>query len=164
MCWKCDQPGGSRLDYLDELRGTITECGWAVQSIERDRLHPPRAYTVGLTPRGRPELVVTGLPPGKAGALLNSVAAHVLHADAPTAGEQIPLRGGPLIEIVEVTEPSAHLFTAIELYGGGVRAVQLVYADDRGHWPWDRGFRGGKGGQPVLGHRHAAADRSARSG
>jgi hypothetical protein len=31
--------------------------------------------------------------------------------------------------------------------------LQLVYADDRGHWPWDTGFRGGRGGQPVLGAR-----------
>ncbi|GAA1951541.1 DUF4262 domain-containing protein [Amycolatopsis minnesotensis] len=153
MCWHCDNPGGSRLDYLDHLRETIISCGWAVQSIARDRLYPPWAYTVGLTSRGRPELVATGLPPDRAGALLNSVAEHVLHDDAPAPGAQIPLRGGPLIEIVEVAEPSAHLFTAIELYGDGVRAVQLVYADDRGHWPWDRGFRGGKGGQPVLGNR-----------
>lgn len=153
MCWKCDRPGGSRHDYLDQLRETITTCGWAVQGVERDRLYPPWAYTVGLTPHGRPELVVTGLSQGRAGALLNSVAEHVLHAEVPGPGEQIPLRGGPVVEIVEVAEPSAHLFTAVELYGNEVRAVQLVYADDRGHWPWDRGFRGGKGGQPVLGNR-----------
>jgi hypothetical protein len=30
-----------------------------------------------------------------------------------------------------------------------------VHADDRGHWPWDVGYRGVRGGQPVLGVRAA---------
>jgi hypothetical protein len=33
-----------------------------------------------------------------------------------------------------------------------------VYADDRGHWPWETGFRGGRGGQPVLGAREASGE------
>jgi hypothetical protein len=59
----------------------------------------------------------------------------------------------PLIEIVQVAEPSVHLGVAAEFHGTGFTAFQLVYADDRGHWPWERGFRGGRGGQPVLGAR-----------
>jgi Domain of unknown function (DUF4262) len=39
-------------------------------------------------------------------------------------------------------------------------ALQLVYADDRGHWPWDAGFRGGRGGQPVLGARSTVGSRA----
>jgi hypothetical protein len=64
-------------------------------------------------------------------------------------------KADPLIEIVRVTEPTAHLVTAVELYGAEIRALQLVYADDRGLWPWDAGFRGQHGGQPVLGQRAA---------
>ena len=153
MCWECDHPGGTRLDYLAQLRDLIARYGWAVQGVERDRIHPPWAYTVGLTPNGRPELVVTGLPLGRATRLLNDVASHVLHATAPRPGEQIPLRGGPVIEIVEIAEPAAHLVTAVEFYGPGIRALQLVHADDRGRWPWEVGYRGVRGGQPVLGVR-----------
>jgi hypothetical protein len=155
MCWECDHPGGTRLDYLEQLRDLIARYGWAVQGVERDRIHPPWAYTVGLTPNGRPELVVTGLPLGRATRLLNDVASHVLHATAPRPGEQIPLRGGPVIEIVEVAEPAAHLVTATEFYGPGIRALQLVHADDRGRWPWEVQYRGVQGGQPVLGVRAA---------
>jgi hypothetical protein len=153
MCWECDHPGGTRLDCLEHMRDLIACYGWAVQGIERDRVHPPWAYTVGLTSNGRPELVVTGLPLGRATRLLNDVASHVLHAAAPRPGEQIPLRGGPMIEIVKIAEPAAHLVTAIELYGPGIQALQLVHADDRGHWPWEVGYRGVRGGQPVLGVR-----------
>jgi Domain of unknown function (DUF4262) len=153
MCWECDHPGAARLDYLDHLRGMIVQHGWAVQGVERDRIRPPWAYTVGLTSRGRPELVVTGLPLERAALLLNDVAAHVMHAAAPSPGEQITLDGGPVIEIVKVADPAAHLAVAIEFYGRRVRALQVVHADDRGHWPWDLGYRGVRGGQPVLGRR-----------
>ena len=153
MCWECDHPGSTRIGYLEHMRDLIACYGWAVQGVERDRVHPPWAYTVGLTPNGMPELVVTGLPLGRATRLLNDVASHVLHAAAPRPGEQIPLRGGPLIEIVEVAEPAAHLMIAVEFYGPGIRALQLAHADDRGHWPWEVGYRGVRGGQPVLGVR-----------
>jgi hypothetical protein len=153
MCWMCDHPNATRQDYLDHLGRMIMDSGWAVQFVERDRLHPPYAYTVGLTARGKPELVVTGLPARPSAELLNDVAVHVLHSELPEPGEQIPLIGGPLIEIVEVDVPEAHLLMVGEFYDPGFRALQLVHADDRGHWPWDVGYRGGRGGQPVLGTR-----------
>jgi hypothetical protein len=153
MCWQCENPDAQWPDYLDHMRDMIRKCGWAVQAVERYRVRPPWAYTVGLTAAGSPELVVTGLPARRAADLLNDVAAHVVHAGAPPPGEQFVLEGGPPIEIVELTEPSAHLFVATELYGKGISALQLVHADDRGHWPWDVGYRGVRGGQPVLGIR-----------
>jgi Domain of unknown function (DUF4262) len=122
-------------------------------------MHPPWAYTVGLTLHGRPELVVTGLPVMGATGLLNQVAAHVLHATAPVPGEQVQLLGGPLIEFVEIGEPAAHLEVAVELFGPRIRALQVAHADDRDHWPWEPGWRGGRGGQPVLWKRAQVADR-----
>jgi hypothetical protein len=153
MCWVCDHPRASRQDYLDYLRGMLDEQCWIVIYVQRDRYRPSFSYTVGLTNHGKPEIVVTGLPKQRAADLLNDVAAHLVHADPPPPGERVPLTDGPLIEIVRVAEPSAHLNVAVELCGPQLSALQLVYADDRGHWPWDRGFRGGRGGQPVLGAR-----------
>lgn len=154
MCWSCDHPEADQVDYLDHIRDTIREHRWAIQGVEQGRLHPPWAYTVGLSPYSKPELVVTGLPLTAAAKLLNMSATHLMHAEAPVPGEQIQFDGGPFVEIVELTEPSAHLHTAVDLYGRDVRALQLVHADDRGHWPWDVGYRNGQGGQPVLGRRH----------
>ena len=42
---------------------------------------------------------------------------------------------------------------AVELYGQRIRGLQLVHADKRGRWPWDRAYQGVRGGQPVLGRR-----------
>ncbi len=153
MCWTCDHPGSTYQDHLDHMRGLMIRHGWAVQGVEGDKIHPPWADTLGLTECGLPELVVTGLPLGRATRLLNGVAAHIVHAEPPAPGERIPLVGGPLIEIVELPHPDAHLDTAVAFFGRDFRALQLVWADDRGGWPWQRGFRGGRGGQPVLGSR-----------
>ena len=153
MCWMCEHPGATEQDYLSHMKSLIAQFGWALQGVERDRSRPPYAYTVGLTTRGKPELVATGLPAVRAASLLNEVAAHMMHATMPEPGEQVPLLGGPLIEFVEVAMPPAHLLVAFELYGAGIRALQIVHADDRGRWPWETGYRGVKGGQPVLGPR-----------
>jgi len=129
----------------------IERFGWAIQHVDRDRIHPPWSYTVGLTMFDEPELVVTGLPASRASALLHRVAKHPLPGDLPRRGQQLKLIDGPLMQIVEVAEPTAHLVIAVELFGPRIRALQLVHADDRGHWPWEPGYRGVRGGQPVLG-------------
>ncbi|RAS64064.1 uncharacterized protein DUF4262 [Lentzea atacamensis] len=150
MCWKCDNKG-STAAYLELVRGKIHDYGWYVQGVEGDRVHPPWAYTVGLTEHSRPELVLTGMPLDPAADLLGAEAAYQLFFNDPIAGQRFRLRDGPLVEAVPVADPAAHLNTATALYGTTVSAVQLVHADERGHWPWEPGYRGVRGGQPVLG-------------
>ena len=142
MCWMCDNPKATTQDYLAHLRSIVREKGWAIQVVEGNRFRSPYAYTVGLAARGRSELVVTGMAAYRAAKLLNEVATHMLHSAVPEPGEQIPLIGGPLL-------------MACEFYGTGIRALQIVHADDRGRWPWQAGYRGARGGQPVLGQRAA---------
>ena len=162
MCWACEHPQATLQDYLGNLRAIITRRGWAVQAIGRDRLYPPWAYTTGLTLRGLPELVVTGMPGARAASLLNEIAAHAVHAGMPEPGTRVELVGGPRIEFVRVDLPAVHLVMAAELYGSTIRALQVVHADDRGHWPWEPAYRGVQGGQPILGRRTSAA-RTARA-
>jgi Domain of unknown function (DUF4262) len=153
VCWMCDHPGATELDYNNYLQGLIDAFGWAVQGVERDGIHPPWAYTVGLTPHRRPELVITGMGLSRATQVLNGMAAHLLHAEAPEPGMQAKLVNGPLVEVVKVATPWAHLNMAVEFYGQRIRGLQLVHADKRGRWPWDRAYQGVPGGQPVLGTR-----------
>lgn len=154
MCWQCDHPGATWPDYLEHLRELLDRHCWVVQGVQRERHRPAYAYTVGLPRQQRPELVVTGLAYDRAVDLLNGAANHVLRAGAPPPGGVLSLRGEPIVEVVQVAEPAVHLAVAAALNGPGFSALQLVYADDRGHWPWDAGFRGGRGGQPVLGVRY----------
>jgi len=137
VCWICAHPGATERDYHNYMQSLITMYGWAVQGVERDGIHPPWAYTVGLTRFRQPEL----------------------HADAPAPGTQAELTGGPLVEIVKVSAPWAHLNLAVEFFGRRVRGLQLVHADKHGRWPWDREYQGVRGGQPVLGVREPPAQR-----
>jgi hypothetical protein len=159
MCWMCANPALTKGDVLARMADQVEEYGWAIQCAQGDRVHPPWAYTVGLTLRGLPELVVTGLKVQDAGDLLDDEAHYVVdHGQALWPGKRLTRTSGCSIEVVELPHPDAHLLTAVEMYRGrSITALQLVWSDDRGHWPWDVGFRGRRGGQPVLGPR--AVDR-----
>jgi Domain of unknown function (DUF4262) len=65
----------------------------------------------------------------------------------------ITVGDGPLVEIGEVDHPDAHMYFALALGGPDIRALQLVWADDRGRWPWAAGWGHGRRRQPVLGVR-----------
>lgn len=151
MCWQCDHPDKTLTDYLDLLRETIAAHGWAVQYVQSDR--KPFAYTIGLHARGLPELLVTGLPPKRAQWLLNTFARRVVVSGKPVAGDEVSLPAGTRLELVDVAHPDAHMGMAIAIEGPAITAVQLVWADSRGRWPWAPGFDGGQLHQPVLGAR-----------
>jgi hypothetical protein len=151
MCWECDHPEATRADYLELLRAKMIEHGWAVQFVESARR--PFAYTIGLHHCGLPELLITGVHPPRALQILNTVAEHCVHHDAPAPGDGIELPDGRLLEVVEVTEPAVHLTRALDLCGPEVRALQLVWTDDQGRWPWAPDFNPGGPRQFVLGRR-----------
>lgn len=151
MCWMCDYPGRSAADFYAETRANILRDGWSVQYVESDRM--PFAYTVGLTEHRLPELLVTGVSPHHAVDLLNRVALAAVGGTALSAGMQMRLDGGPLVEVVEVAQPDAHLYLACAFFGPSITAFQMVWADSQGRWPWVRDFDDGRGSQPVLGAR-----------
>ncbi|EUA35724.1 hypothetical protein I552_6526 [Mycobacterium xenopi 3993] len=134
MCWMCDHPGSTMQEYLAEVRKTMLRHGWAVQYVEDARV--PYAYTVGLTRHDVPELLVTGVPPQRAVRLLNLVGERSVREGPPAPGVQIEIRPGPLLEVVEVEHPDAHMNCAAAIFGNELRALQLVWADRRGRWPW----------------------------
>ena len=151
MCWKCDHPDATEADYFNLIRGVIDSQGWFVQGVEKDRWRPGFTYTVGLTEHGHPELLVTGMGHPDSAHFLNHLAHHLVHHGASfVAGDRHVWPDGPAIEVVGVAEPTVHLVMARGMYGPGISATQLVYADDHGRWPWEVGFRGR---QPVLGPR-----------
>ena len=151
MCWMCDHPDATVQEWLEAIHETVEKRGWAVQFVDSDRT--PYAYTVGLHERGLPELLVTGLSPQPASHMLNSVAKYLVDGGKPIPGELISIGGGPLLEVVQVQQPDAHMDVAVALYGTDLRALQLVWPDDRGHRPWDPAFFNENARQPVLGVR-----------
>lgn len=148
MCEHCDSDESFEEYYGRVIRPTIDSYGWFIQYVEGA---PSFAYTIGLTEHGCPELIATGVTQAEATALLNAGGslAHrreLVHGLRASVAER-------RVEVVVLPHPEAHLLFAGDVYGPKLVAVQLVHADDSGIWPWSRGYRGGAGGQPVLGPR-----------
>ena len=153
MCWKCENPDGTEEEYLDDLREMMRDHhGWQVQFVEHDRR--PFAYTVGLHNRGLPELLITGLNAHVSNRVLKSIG-HMIVDDGTylAPAMHIDYEDRFLMEVVEVDHPDVHLKYAVRICGPEVRALQLVWADDRGRWPWEAGWGNGRRRQPVFGVR-----------
>ena len=149
MCWICDHPGSTMQEWLDVIRETVREHGWAVQFVESEMT--PYAYTVGLHERGLPELLVTGLAPEPTVRMLNNVAAYLVDGGRPVAGDWISIGSESTVVVVQVEQPEAHMNIAIAIYGPDLRALQLVWPDEQGHRPWCAEFSNGGVRQPVFG-------------
>lgn len=157
MCWSCENPKATYEDFLDELRRRIACHGWEVMTVAHREPHRLIAYTAGLAARGLPELVVTGLP--------NEPACQLLHGFAELSVGGAPLAPGGVarcpagtVRLVALPHPDVHLPVAASLAGPSLSALQLVWPDPQGHFPWEQAYQGGRGGQPVLGPRDLPAD------
>lgn len=145
--------------WLDQHDAWITETirryGWAIQYVGGDICstpgcecppsdQPPFAYTIGLFGLAHPELLVLGVDPQTASAVLNSLGEDVrrgvqLMPGIPITSHDWPRRIVP----EEVPNPGEILLDANRFYQRppehSVPALQLTYDDDRGRFPWDEG-------------------------
>lgn len=126
-------------EYLDTLRATVAEHGWAVVPVLDS---PTYAYSVGLFSNfGHPEIVIRGFHPTLMQQLINDM------GDAIRAGEHFePGRLYPQIiqgfscPVVEVTRSwRAHSMLACANFHGTLDfpAVQLLLPDAAGSFPTD---------------------------
>lgn len=152
MCDQCDIAIFSPDDILDQTKDAITRRGFGMVSVMGSARSAEFSYTVGLTEQGLPELLVVAVRPHDAVRLLDGWGEYVLEKNAVLPGET--LETGPwLLEAVAVERPQDHLLLAHRFYGERLRALQLVWADASGRWPWDPGHRARRAGQPVFGAR-----------
>jgi Domain of unknown function (DUF4262) len=135
-----------RAAYLARVRALIEQHGWMVQAVlptATDPATPPCFYTVGLTSFGQhPELIAFGLPPETATWLLNTLGDRVREGEQLTTGQRLEglLEDGYALELLAVDNPTEVLTIATDLFGSDVRALQLVWPDTNGCFPWDPGF------------------------
>lgn len=152
MCEMCDGKSPARL--RKDLRRVIQRYGWALQyvqsAIDESGIHPAYCYSVGLTAKEWPELVITGRVADQSAEVLGGLCS--LMGDGPplAAGDTFTV-GGLDVCLVEVRRPEQWLLRATDLYGRRrVRALQAVWADCAGRLPWE-GEPGADVVQPLLG-------------
>lgn len=152
MCLLCDDPNRTIEKVLEQILARIARDRFATVGVHGSRCTAEFTYTVGLTEHGLPELIVTGQRPELANRLVRLWGDYLLDESLVLPGEW--LHAEPFVlEAVQVKEPQQHLRVAHRFYGDQLRALQLVWADPDGRWPWDPGFRARSAGQPLLGDR-----------
>jgi hypothetical protein len=129
--------------YLRKCRRLIEDHGHMVQTVFPTAKTPALVYTVGLSLKQQPELVVIGLPPHIATAFLNQVADRIqrdpslLHKDIPgVATTALRLREVPVTAAVK----HCLLFRPLLPNPPG-RVFQLIWPDVQGHFPGDAEYR-----------------------
>ena len=145
-------------DFIRQQTSLIETVGWAVMHVlptetDPDTV-PPWAYTVGLAAHDYPELLIAGLPPEIAHAVLNDLASRVYdRAERFSPGQRIAdLLAGYDAVIIEGTaagelQPNA----AFARYGHDrVRLQQILWPDPDGRFPWQDGYAMDPHIQPLL--------------
>lgn len=154
MCWKCETRDDDIAEHLDEIRDAVREHGWVIKCVDQGKR--PYAYTAGLHRFGLPELIATGVTTERGLALLGHFGEETMSSGPFRPGARLDFLGIAAIEVVQVDHPDAHLGLGIALYGNAIRAVQLVWTDMSGYWPWESAFD--DEAQPVLGVRAQALE------
>ncbi|MEV5691989.1 DUF4262 domain-containing protein [Micromonospora globbae] len=135
----------------------IDEIGWSVTAVlpAPTEAGAPFAYTVGLTEHDVPELVIAGLDPHIAQALLNDLARRVHdRAERLTHGQRVTdlLVGYDAVIVEGPATEALHPGAAYARYGADrVRLQQIVWPDKHGRFPWDDGYGYPAHVQPLLG-------------
>jgi Domain of unknown function (DUF4262) len=149
-------------DYLDQVRAVIASNGWAVQCVEgretyidhRHIIEPQFAYSVGLTVRQRPEIIIVGsFDPELVGQVINSAIISAEEYGEEYADQMVAKRVLQDYSVVfrEVT-PECTLRVALvakRLYGN-IRLLQMFLPDEAGRFPWQPDCEGGFDGQAAL--------------
>jgi hypothetical protein len=127
-------------DYLARVAAIMRDRGWAVQTVHGGAQAPPSAYTVGLTNFDHhPELVIVGVDHETAAAILDELSRRVQAGERLTAGQRLEgldETDYPMI-LLAVTDPASHLVVARRLLGEELTALQVVWPDPDGRFPWD---------------------------
>lgn len=135
---------GRRRGRKDDawLERAIARYGWAVLQVPEgpDLDEPSFHYTVGLTAKAQPELIVYSLPDEVGQDVLNAVAEQVLAGRELRDGEAVPdlPPEAPELRTFAVTSLRDPLGLATARYGDSVKVRQVVFADRHGRWPWEK--------------------------
>lgn len=144
---ECDGPDGMIGHALEHIgRGS-----WGITGVLGDRWSEPFAYTTGLTSLGHAELVITGIDPIGAAHILNIVAEHLLRDDDLGIGSEI------LVDSFDAHP--LHLLDVRDVWPLAVcraiysefEAMQVVWSDHDGRFPWHRDYAYAPSRQPLLG-------------
>ncbi|MTD13624.1 DUF4262 domain-containing protein [Nakamurella sp. YIM 132087] len=145
-------------DDLLWILKTIDRFGWAVLHIGDGCKHKecgnewvehPFSYSIGLTAMGHPEFLLRGWRKKDAGVtLINEFGARVQAGESFRHGQVVESRtaGAPVV-FLEVID-DADMVASGQVYPE-FSALQVVWPDWQGRYPWDKGYNRWKFSQQL---------------
>lgn len=128
------------LAYRAELDDVIAREGWAVQGVFPCTGQDGAcfSYTIGMHAAGLPELLISGGTFPDMNMLLNIAAKdHLRNEFTPGVLYVNKYFRFPMMPI---KAPAAEIGWAKSVYGPTVKAIQLIWPDNKGLWPGQPGF------------------------
>ena len=142
----------------EEIRQRVREQGWDVVSVAAQAGIPPHSYTAGLALGGLHEFIVFGFSPELARPVLSDLAQRARDGERfPTnVGLEDVLPGMPavLLEVPRV-EADHYLAAARGCAPTNLRALQIVWPDERDLFPWQDGYDEVFRGRQIVLHPFA---------
>lgn len=149
-----DPPDQRMVAYLAESREKIAKYGWLCQHVFPVNDSDPMAftYTVGLAGHGHRELIVFGLEPEEAQAVLNHLGQDIVDGAVLLPGF-LPLGGqyDPYLLETDPEQAQKFLTLAYRFYSPMLAPLQLVLCDTEGVFPWQSDCEEPFALQPILG-------------
>jgi hypothetical protein len=148
------------IDEVDQkVMGDILTYGWSCIGVfpTADDPGPSFSYTVGLDLNyDHPELVVVGISATPAHQILALAVNRIQDGSTFTAGtyseEILDNYRAAFLKVEEIHHPIYPLSMATRLQGDEVTALQLLWPDQEGRFPWHPDFNPKfKEHQPMLG-------------
>lgn len=129
---------------LRKVRDDITKYGLSVIAVPSDGKTPSLAYSVGLWQgHHHPEIVTFGLPPRVAHVIINDIGKGVLAGKKFKDGDIVKKLANFPVALVSVPKDRFEgvLNVCLAFYEHSeFEALQLVWPDREGRFPWQNGF------------------------
>lgn len=132
-------------DFWKKQQDIIETHGWALTSVLSDGTMPSYTYSVGLSAKGLPELLLVGVGPRDAQIILNAAAKKLI------GGVFSGAPGERLQEVANFPLAPRHLAQDLaEKFALGadryahennlkMHMIQIVFPDQKGLFPWEAG-------------------------
>jgi hypothetical protein len=131
-----------RIATWRRVTANIHRYGWHVAMNYGDDRSAPFAYSVGAASLGLPELIVAGIDPATGAQLINAVLARGRTEGLPEGVAMAGLANHPLILKALTSDQAQRWLPMADAHHQGrpFAAMQMVYPDPDGRFPWDPGY------------------------
>jgi hypothetical protein len=139
--WPASQEALREIE--DQLNEIIKRVGYAVMMgahVTPQGFQVPLCYTVGLAEQGLPEIVMLGMPHELARQSINNAVNLMQDDKLKCSVRQAKVLTSAIYPIPLTPEYSGLLVLANQRARQQVPAIQLVYADEAGRYPWEQNF------------------------